>query len=147
MMETRFVDSYSYRTKLTVPDHDFVIYGHPANFNYFVTTPLVAASDAGTSLGIAQRKAHSRRRYVGDTNPIGVDSHRMDFLIDPGRKTGSAIPGWSFILDDGTEKRQFTTTADVLALHLWLADNVKATTRLYTEGAMYTIDPGEQTEP
>ncbi len=76
---------------------------------------------------------------MGDPAPVNVRSHIFDYLQDPGRKVGSAIPGWPFILDDGTEKRQFTTTGDVQNLILYLQDNLKVTTKLYTQGASTVI--------
>lgn len=139
-MSTRFVDSYGYDTELVVPSQPWVIYGHPINFNYFVTTPLVPASAAGRQYQSSIKKAHSRRRYIGDPAPINVSSHNYAYVDDPGRKVGNAIPGWSFILDDGTEKRQFTTTADVVTLIAYLETEVKNSTYLYTQGARYTLE-------
>ena len=142
MNQPRFVDSYDYRTKLVVNEsYDWNIYGHPANINYFLTTPLVAAQDGATETRSSTKKSHTRRRYVGDPAPMNVSGHVFDYLHDPGRKVGSAIPGWSFILDDGTEKRQFTTTGDVQNLKLFLQENLKAPTKLYTGGASSVIKP------
>lgn len=62
-------------------------------------------------------------------------------MVDPGRKVGNALPGYSFILDDGTEKRQFTTDADVMDLHSYLLSDLSAETKLYTQGARYVITP------
>lgn len=138
-MALRFVDSYGYDTKLVIPDLDWNIYGHPVNFAYFVKTPLVAAVDGERETRTTNRKASTRRRYKGDPNPINVDAHVMDYIYDPGRKVGSAIPGWSFILDDGTERRQFTTTGDVQNLILYLQDELKKDTKLYTQGSSTVI--------
>jgi len=138
-MALRFVDTYGYDTKLVVPEVDWFIYGHPQNFAYFVSTPLVPAVEGGRVTKQSSKKSHTRRRYVGDPAPMNVDGHSFDYLYDPGRKVGSAIPGWSFILDDGTEKRQFTTTGDVQNLVLYLQDNLKMTCKLYTQGASTVI--------
>ena len=62
-------------------------------------------------------------------------------MYDPGRKVGSAFPGFSFILDDGTERRQFTLEGDVMDLHSYLLSQLNAETKLYTQGARYTINP------
>ena len=140
-METRFIDTYGYDTKLVVPTVDWCIYGHPQNFNYFVNTPLTPAVEEGRVTKQSNKKSHTRRRYVGDPSPVTVAGHVFDYLYDPGRKVGSAIPGWSFILDDGDEKRQFTTTGDVQNLILYLQDEVKKATRLYTQGASTVIKP------
>ena len=146
MIEPRFVDSYDYRTKLVVGEnYTWNIYGHPANISYFLTAPLVPASDeAPREMNQGNKKAHTRRRYVGDDFPINVKSHTFDYLYDPGRRVGSAIPGWSFILDDGVEKRQFTTDGDVQTLILFLQDNIKAPTKVYTGGAVTTVKPAAE---
>ena len=146
MKQPRFVDSYDYRTKLVVAEgYDWNIYGHPANISYFLKTPLVAAGDEGVrETKAGSKKAHTRRRYVGDQNPINVDQHPFDYLSDPGRRVGSAIPGWSFILNDGTEKRQFTTDGDVQNLILFLEANIKAPTRVYTGGASTLVKPAAE---
>jgi len=60
-------------------------------------------------------------------------------MVDPGRKVGNALPGSPFILDDGTEKRQFTFTGNVVDLHAFLMSDVKEETKLYTTGAPYVI--------
>ena len=140
-MNVRFVNNYSYLTKLVVPDQPWFIYGDPANFNYFVSTPLVPASDSPREYQVSTVKAHQRRAYVGDLTPSSVAAHSYGYLHDPGRKVGNSIPGWSFILDDGTEKRQFTTTGDVVTLIAYLEAQVNNDTRLYTQGARYTIKP------
>ena len=144
MTEVRFVNTYSYRTKLVVPDQPWFIYGNPANINYFLTTPLVPATEGGREYQSSQVKAHSRRRYVGDPTPSNVAAHTYAYLDDPGRKTGNAIPGWSFILSDGTEKRQFTTTGDVITLVAFLEGAVSKECRLYTQGARYDLIPGSE---
>ena len=133
---------YDYRTKLVVGEnYTWNIYGHPANISYFLTTPLVPATDGEREMKTGTKKGHTRRRYVGDEFPINVSGHGFDYLYDPGRRVGSAIPGWSFILDDGVEKRQFTTDGDVQNLILFLEDNIKAQTRVYTGGAVTVVKP------
>ena len=138
-MSLRFVDNYGYDTKLLVPGQPWAIYGHPTNFNYFVTEALVPASAGDRQYQTSLVRAHTRRRYVGDPSPSNVSEHNYAYLDDPGRKVGNAIPGWSFILDDGTEKRQFTTTGDVILLIAYLEDAVKEETKLYTQGARYIL--------
>tara|TARA_B100001939_G_C16944841_1_gene619840 strand:+ start:177 stop:632 length:456 start_codon:yes stop_codon:yes gene_type:complete len=132
-------DNPGYRTKLVIPDLNWQIFGHPTNFNYFVQTPLATAASAGREIKVGERKEHQRRAYVGATTTSRVRTHPRDWLYDPGRKVGSAIPGWSFILDDGVERRQFTTNGDVQNLILYLQDEVNNNTKLYTQGAVYYI--------
>lgn len=140
MTTPRFIDSYNYQTKLFIPGSPWNIYGHPVNWNYYVKTPLAVASEAERSFDTGNKKAHTRRRYVNDPSPSNVDGHVFDYVTDPGRKVGSAVPGWSFVMDDGLERRQFTTTGDVKSLIQYLeTDGVKQTVRVYTQGARYTI--------
>ena len=144
MIEPRFVDSYGYRTKLVLDGYTWNIYGHPANWAYFCKTALAAAADGDRELKVGSRKAHTRRKYVGDPAPSNVATHTRDWIYDPGRKVGNAVPGWSFILSDGDEKRQFTTTGDVQELILYLQDEVKKDTKVYTQGAVYTVKAAEE---
>ena len=125
--------------KCTPEGMDWSIWCIPANFNYFVKTDLVPDSEEGTTNKQSTVKAHQRRLYYNDILTVNVSSHSREFMVDPGRKVGSALPGYSFILDDGTEKRQFTTNATVMDLHAYLVSEVNAETKLYTDGARYII--------
>lgn len=138
-MATRFVDSYGYRTKLVIPDEAFTIYGHPANWNYFFDDTATAAGDGERKADGGQVKAHQRRRYKGDPSPINVSSHPRFWVYDPGRKVGNAIPGFAIILDDGTERRQFTLQGDVSELVLYMQEHVKNPTKLHTQGATTVV--------
>ena len=139
MTEPRFVDNTNYTTKLAVPDQPWIIFGNLTNFNYFVTTPLAPLSNEDRQYQQGNKKEHQRRQYKGDTITSTVKAHSYGYLHDPGRKVGNAIPGWSFILDDGTERRQFTTTADVVSLVAYLEDQVVRDTHLFTNGARYLL--------
>ena len=115
------------------------IYAELANINYFLTTPLVPVSASGVVNKTTTVKAHTRRRYVGDTTPSNVSGGDRVFMYDPGRINLSVLPGQPFILDDGTEKRQFTFVGTVHDLHSYLLGEVNADTKLYTTGARYVI--------
>lgn len=127
--------------KCTPTDADFSVWCIPDNFNYFVTTPLTPDSDGGVTNSQSSVKAHTRRQYVGDLITMNVAAHTREYMVDPGRKVGSALPGFSFILDDGTEKRQFTLEGNVMDLHAYLVAELKAETKLYTQGARYVVTP------
>ena len=129
--------------KCTPTGESFSVWCIPANFNYFVTTPLTPDSAGSVVNKQASVKAHTRRKYVGDPAPSNVSAATREFMVDPGRKVGSALPGFSFILDDGTEKRQFTLQGDVMDLHAYLVGELNAETKLYTQGARYVITPTE----
>jgi hypothetical protein len=115
------------------------IWAETANINYFLTTPLTPAGEGTIVNKTANVKAHSRRQYPQDPSTINVSASTRTYMVDPGRKVGNALPGSPFILDDGTEKRQFTFTGNVVDLHAFLLSDVKAETKLYTTGARYVI--------
>ena len=127
--------------KCTPTGESFSVWCIPANFNYFVTTPLTPDSATAVVNKQASVKAHTRRKYVGDPAPSNVSASTREFMVDPGRKVGNALPGMSFNLDDGTENRQFTLQGDVMDLHAYLVGELKAETKLYTQGARYVITP------
>lgn len=127
--------------KCTPTGKNFSVWCIPTNFNYFVKTELTPDSVDGVVNKSTTVKAHQRRRYVNDPAPSNVQSHPREFMYDPGRKVGNTIPGFSFILDDGTERRQFTLEGDVMDLHAYLLAELNNFTRLYTQGASYRITP------
>lgn len=127
--------------KCTPDGADFSIWCIPANFNYFVKTALTPDSEEGVVNSQSTVKAHNRRQYVGDIITMNVAAHTREYMYDPGRKVGSALPGFSFVLDDGTEKRQFTLEGNVMDLHAYLVTELNAETKLYTQGARYVVTP------
>ena len=119
---------------------DFFIYGEPANINYFVETDLTPVSESGAVTRTSTVGAHTRRRYVGDSNPINVSGSQREWLYDPGRKVGNALPGAPFILSDGTETRQFTLQGNIVDLHAYLVGEASMDLTLTSaDGAKYTI--------
>jgi hypothetical protein len=125
--------------KFSPEGFELSIYGEAANINYFLTTPLTPVSEGGIVNKTSNVKAHTRRRYVGDTTPSNVSGGERVYMYDPGRIRLNVLPGDPFILDDGTEKRQFTFTGNVVDLHAFLMSDVKEETKLYTTGAPYVI--------
>ena len=125
--------------KFSPEGFELSIYGEAANINYFLTTPLTPASEGGIVNKTSNVKAHTRRRYVGDKTPSNVSGGERVYMYDPGRIRLNVLPGEPFILDDGTEKRQFTFTGNVVDLHAFLMSDVKEETKLYTTGAPYVI--------
>jgi len=123
----------------TISANNLVIWAEPANLNYFLKTELTPDAAAGVTNAQASVKSHTRRQYPGDIITMNVSAHSREYMIDPGRKVGNALPGSPFILDDGTEKRQFTFTGNVVDLHAFLLGDVSNETLLYTTGARYVI--------
>lgn len=126
--------------KMVPAGSDLAIYGQPENINYFVTTPLVPVSETSAVDKTSTVSAHTRRRYVGDTTPVNVSGSTREYLYDPGRRNGSAVPGNPFILDDGTEKRQFHYTGTVMDLHAYLVGEAAMDLVLYSQSAAYDIE-------
>lgn len=129
--------------KCTPDGKDFSIWCIPANFNYFVTSPLTPDTVDGVVNKSTTVKAHYRKRFVGDLEGSNVKTHSRDYMYDPGRKVGNALPGFSFILDDGIEKRQFTLDGNVMDLHAYLVSQLKVDVKLYTQGGRYDIAKAE----
>lgn len=125
--------------KFTPAGFELAIYAETANINYFLNTPLTPATVDGVVNKQADVKTYSRRQYPGDPTPTTIPKTTRTYMFDPGRKVGNALPGSPFILDDGTEKRQFTFSGNVIDLHAFLLSDVKEETKLYTTGARYVI--------
>jgi hypothetical protein len=125
--------------KLSPEGFELDIWAEPANINYFLNTDLVPAAVSGVVNTQSTVKSFTRRQYPGDPTTINVSGHTRTYMVDPGRKVGNALPGSPFILDDGTEKRQFTFAGNVIDLHAFLVSDVKEETKLYTTGARYVI--------
>ncbi len=128
------------REKMQPDGKDFFIYGEPANINYFVKTALESVSVGSVVDKSASVKAHTRRKYVGDTAPSNVSGFTREFMYDPGRTSGNALPGKPFILSDGVETRQFTLQGNIMDLHSYLVGDAKVALKLTTnDGAKYSI--------
>lgn len=125
--------------KMIPASHDIAIYGEPDNINYFVKTDLVAASEDSVENKTSKVKRHTRRRYVGDDAPINIPEHDREYLFDPGRRNGGGLPGQIFILDDGTERRQFHFTGNVMDLHAYMVAEAAMDLTLISPSASYNI--------
>ena len=116
------------------------IWAETANINHFVTTQLTPLSYGSVTNGNATVKSHTRRQYPGDTSTVNVAGHSRVFIQDPGRKNGNSLPGSSFVIDDGTERRQMTYQGDFTDLHAYFVGDTKKAITLYSErGVRYAI--------
>ena len=122
---------------------DIAIFGNPANINYFITTTLTPVSEGAVVNKTSSVSAHTRRRYATDTTPVNVSGGDRKYLYDPGRRNGAAVPGNPFILDDGTEKRQFHYTGNFIDLHAFFVGEAKMALTLYSQSAAYDIAKAE----
>lgn len=122
-----------------------VIYAEPDNLNWFLSLPLDPDTITAPTTDTATVPAHTRRSYPGDATPVNVSGSSREFLKDPTRRSGNALPGRSFMLQatngsNVTEKRQFTFKGRVQDLHGYLRENAAYDTFLYLNtGARYSI--------
>ena len=126
--------------KHSIAGTSLAIWAETANINYFVNTDLVADSQGGVTNVQQSVKAHTRRQYVGDTTLSNVTAHSRTTIVDPGRKSGSAVPGSPFILTDGTETRQFRFTGSFTELHAYFVGDAAMDLDLFSPtGTRYVI--------
>ena len=126
--------------KHTVPDTDSAIWAETDNINYFLSTSLTPDSAGSVTNVQVSRPGHTRRQYPGDTSLVQVSQNTATVIQDPGRKSGNAVPGKPFVVDDGIEKRQFRYTGDWTDVHALFVGDVANETRLYSAtGTRYII--------
>ena len=133
-------------SKMIPTDSNIAIYGEPANINYFVTTDLEPASEGAVVDKSSSVKTFKRRRFVGDDEPVSVVAHTREYMFDPGRRNGGGTPGKPFILDDGTERRQFSFTGTVKDLHAYIVGEAAMDLTLFSPSASYTITAAAEAE-
>ena len=130
--------------KHTLPTTDTAIWAETANLNHFSSTLIAPDSDGSVTNEQASVAASSRRQYPGDTSEVSVSAHSRTYLVDPGRKSGSAIPGKPFRINDGTENRMMRFTGDWVDVHAFFTGNVDVETSLYSPtGTRYVIAAGD----
>jgi len=131
--------------KMTLPGTQTAIWGELANINNFLRTPLTADAAAGVVNRQSTVRAHTRRQYPGDTTPINVSQAAREFLVDPGRKSGNALPGKSFrVVGDaglpGEENRQFTYQGRWIDVHALFVGDASMQVHLYSPtGTRYVV--------
>jgi hypothetical protein len=123
----------------------FTIYSVEGNINYFLKTALTPATVAGPTNKQVEVKAYQRRQGPGDARDINMPATQREVLIDPTRKSGTALPGRSIVLvgDAGMpneERRQFTLQGRWVDFHAWLRANAKMQIHAFNKsGTRYTI--------
>lgn len=130
--------------KHTIPSSSTAIWAETDNLNYFSVSSIEPDAAEGVTNENASVAASSRRQYPGDSSQINVASHSRTYLVDPGRKSGSAIPGKPFRINDGTENRMMRYTGRWLDVHAFFFGNVSTETSLYSPtGTRYVLAPNE----
>ncbi len=104
------------------------IYGEAANINYFLTPDLIADADEVSYVQTRNVRSHTRQQYPGDVSTASVNATTRKVLVDPSRRTGSALPGKSVVLQEmaaegETERRQFSYKGSFVALHSYIKEN------------------------
>ena len=133
--------------KHTLPDTSSAIWAETANLNYFVNDDITPDSVGSVTNETSDVAASSRRQYPGDATPVSVSANTRVYMVDPGRKSGSAIPGKPFRVSDGTENRMMRYTGTWTDVHAFFTGNVANETSLYSPtGTRYVIaaSPGGQ---
>ena len=126
--------------KHTIQEGKAAIYAETANLNYFLSSNLEPDVSDGVTNQQSTVSSYTRRLFPGDISGPTVTSHSRTYLVDPGRKNGSATPGQEMLLDDGTEKRAFTYTGPWIEVHSFLTTALKpGTTKCYSASARYDI--------
>jgi hypothetical protein len=111
-----------------------VIYGETANINYFLATDITADEEDGVTNSAVQVAGFTREQYPGDTSPINVAGSQREFMVDPTRKSSTALPGRNFVLRErggAKERRQFTFQGRMMDLHAFLSGNLAKNVFLY----------------
>lgn len=131
--------------KFTITGTDTAIWAEPANLNYFLKTPLTPDTAGGVVNKQSAVKAHTRRRYPGDPNPINVSASAREYMVDPGAKFSRGLPGKPFrVVGDaglpGEEIRQFTYQGDWMDVHSLFVGDAKMQVHLYSGRGRYIVD-------
>lgn len=119
----------------------------PENLNYFVDVAGAGLEQQSSAEVVVAESASkggnaSVSRYPGDPSPYSRANTSKKIMKNRTVRHGGALPGRSFILDDGTEKRQFTYQGDLRALHALLVGNLKMTVKFtHYNGANEIISP------
>ena len=102
----------------------------PENLNYFIDVAGSGLeSQDSDSVVVAQSQSKggnaSVMRYPGDPAPYTRANSAKTIMKNRNVRHGNALPGRRFILDDGTERRQFTYQGNLASLHALLVGNLK----------------------
>jgi hypothetical protein len=102
----------------------------PENLNYFVDVAgagLVPQDSDAVVVTQSQSKGGnaSVKRYPNDPAPFTRTNVAKTIMKNRNVRHGNALPGRRFILDDGTERRQFTYQGELASLHALLVGHLK----------------------
>lgn len=125
---------------------DLYIYDKFDNFTTLVDENDL--EDVSTSVvnRVSQVKNHTRRPYMRSKSTIQVDAHERKFIVDTGRRKGSALPGKNFTIvatvNGEEEIRTFTYVGRMMDLHAYILGHANQDLVLYSStGARYSDIP------
>ena len=125
---------------------DLTIYDKFDNFTTLVDENDLTAIDSAVVNRVSQVKNHTRKPYMRSKSTIQVDAHERKFIVDTGRRKGSALPGKNFTIvatvDGNEEIRTFTYVGRMMDLHAYILGHAKMDMVLYSStGARYSDIP------
>ena len=100
------------------------------NLQYFIDIAGAGLAVQGSST-VTNEQSQSKggnasvSRYPGDPAPYTRANVSKTIMKNRNVRHGNALPGRRFILDDGTERRQFTYQGNLATLHALLVANLK----------------------
>lgn len=131
-----------------VNSQPLTIWAETANINFFLEGDLEPDEAGGPTNQQVAVGSHSRRQYPGDPSPMNVSGSDREFLVDPSRRSGNALPGKNFSLkaydaqDELLEHRFFTYQGTYRDLHAYLYTRCTYRTHLYNHtGGQPSIIP------
>ena len=118
------------------------------NLEYFCDVTGLTEASASVVNKTANVKSSSVHYYMNSPTTYTRAATVKQFIHDPGRRKGNAIPGKPFVLVSdaglpGEESRQFTYEGAFMDLHAFLVGSAKMQLDLYSQsGAHYSAIPG-----
>jgi len=118
------------------------------NLDHFCDTTGLTEASASVVNKQATVKGSSVHYYMNSEATYTRAATVKDFIYDPGRRKGNAIPGKPFVLVSdaglpGEETRQFTYEGAFTDLHAFVVGSAKMLVDLFSEtGTRYTSIPG-----
>ena len=129
-----------------------VVYGRVENWNFFVNTDAsdeLQECQEGEIVATGAIKAHTRRKFFGDENPVNVGSQSdgRKILSGVSRSSGNALPGRTVTLatdpetfDGGDEKRSFQYVGNFKDLYMHLQADAEKDIIVYNNtGTRYRV--------
>ena len=102
----------------------------PENLNYFIDVAgsglePVTSADVVVTKSNTKGGSSSVKRFPGDNEPFNRKNVAKTIMKNRDVRHGNALPGRRFVLDDGTQRRQFTYQGELASLHALLVGNLK----------------------